>query len=174
MSVTFDGSTLADGDALQRVRAGHPAAFGVLYERHLPSARRLARSLVSSPADADDIVAEVFAATFAAIRRGRGPETDFAPYLLRSIRRECHRTWRRTSPQRQTSLEVTGEDVAPEPDDDYARTDEAQVLHDAFAALPSKMRNVLWQVEVEGLSHDEIARRTGSSAPAVAQLVVRA
>lgn len=174
VSVTFDGSHLADADALQRVRAGHPAAFGVLYERHVPGARRLARSLVSSQADADDIVAEVFAATFAAIRRGRGPQTDFVPYLLRSIRRECARTWRRTSPTRQTSLDQVGVDVSSDPDDDYARTDEAGVLRDVFATLPSRMRDVLWQVEVEGLSHDEIARRSRSTPQAVAQLVVRA
>lgn len=171
MSLAFDAPDTSDGEILRRVRAGEAAAYGRLYRRHVTAARRVARSLVSAPADADDIVAEVFAATFAAIRRGTGPQEDFLPYVLRSIRRECHRSWRRGG--RQTSLDP---DLAERTDapDDFARRDERELLQRAFVALPPRMQTVLWHVEVDGLSHAEIARRTRSTPQAIAQLAVRA
>ena len=100
MSLLDDMGLSSEAELLRRVRNGDVATYGVLYERHLGAARRLARSLLADPSDADDVVAEVFSATFAAMRKGRGPADDFRPYVLTAVRRECQRTWRRGGRQR--------------------------------------------------------------------------
>ena len=84
------GEPASDAEILQRMRDGDHAAYVVLYERYVGSAVRLAHSILRR-GDVDDIVAEVFAATFAAIRRGKGPVDDFGPYVFSAVRRECYR-----------------------------------------------------------------------------------
>ena len=83
-----------DAEILQRMRDGDHGAYVVLYERYVGRSVRLAQSILRR-GDVDDIVAEVFAAAFAAIRRGKGPTDDFGPYVLSAVRRECYRASRR-------------------------------------------------------------------------------
>lgn len=160
---------------LHRARAGDTAAFGALYSTHLAAARRLARSLVADPSDADDVVAEVFAAAFAAMKKGLGPVEDFRSYLLTSVRRECQRTWRRGGRQRpggERVIELASARAAGR--DDFDGFAEGDVVQRAFGALPPRMQHVLWLTEIEGLSHDEVAERLGSTTAAIAQLARRA
>jgi RNA polymerase sigma factor (sigma-70 family) len=165
----------SEAEILRRVRNGDVATYGVLYERHLGAARRLARSLLADRSDADDVVAEVFAATFAAMRKGRGPADDFRPYMLTAVRRECQRTWRRGGRQRPGGEQVIDLAAARAGDrDEIEQHTEDEVVHRAFAALPPHMREVLWASEVQNQSHADIAARTGSTSAAVAQLIVRA
>src|SRR5215475_7886648 len=70
----------SDARLIAAVRAGDPTAYGILYERHAASARRLASQIVKTPADADDVVAETFARVLYAIRGGNGPAEAFRPY----------------------------------------------------------------------------------------------
>src|SRR5260370_35962871 len=78
---------LSDAELISAVRAGDQAAYGTLYERHAGAARRLAGQYLPGAADADDVVAETCARVLRVIRRGRGPEEAFRPYLLASVRR---------------------------------------------------------------------------------------
>lgn len=175
MSLLDDDGGSSEAVVLRRARDGDDASFGALYEQHLGAARRLARSLVADRSDADDVVAEVFAATFAALRRGRGPRDDFRSYLLTSVRRECQRTWRTGARQRPGGDVVI--DLAASrsnPRDEFASLDEEDVVQEAFGALTPRMQRVLWLTEVEGLSHDEIAAQLRTSSTNVAQLARRA
>jgi RNA polymerase sigma factor (sigma-70 family) len=175
VSLLDDMGLSSEAEILRRVRDGDVATFGVLYERHLGAARRLARSLLADPSDADDVVAEVFAATFAAMRKGRGPADDFRSYVLTSVRRECQRTWRRGGRQRPGGEHVVDIASARAGDcDEIERRTEDDVVLRVFASLPDHMREALWASEVEGLSHATIAARTGATSAAVAQLIVRA
>ncbi len=174
MSLLDDKGLSSEAELLRRVRDGDVATYGVLYEGHLGAARCLARSLLADPSDAEDVVAEVFAATFAAMRKGRGPADDFRSYVLTSVRRECQRTWRRGGRQRPGGDQVVDLASARARDrDEVEQHTEDEVVHDAFASLPVHMRAVLWASEVENRSHADIATQTGSTSAAVAQLIVR-
>ena len=48
-----------DGALLARARAGSEQAYGLLFERHRAMALRFARSKLSDPSDADDVVADL-------------------------------------------------------------------------------------------------------------------
>ena len=100
-----DCNRLPDDDAvLAQVRAGDTAAFGVLWERHEPPARALARFLAHSAQDVDDIVAEAFAKVLNAIENGAGPTESFRPYLMMAVRRTA---WRRCGAPRDTPCPTT-------------------------------------------------------------------
>jgi len=175
VSLTDDLGGSSEVVLLERARTGDGSSFGVLYERHLGAARRVARSLVADRSDADDVVAEVFAATFTAMRRGLGPAEDFRTYVLRSVRRECQRTWRRGDRQRPGGEVVVDLAAARSSGrDDFGWFDEGEVVHRAFAALSPRLQHVLWLTEIEGLSHDDIASRLGTTCVNVAQLARRA
>jgi RNA polymerase sigma factor (sigma-70 family) len=166
---------MSEAVALARARDGDDVSFGALYEQHVGTARRLARSLVADHSDADDVVAEVFAATLAALRRGRGPVEDFRGYVLTSVRRECQRAWRIGARQRPGGDVVIDLAAArANQRDEFASRDEGEIVQEALAALPPRMQRVLWLTEVEGLAHAEIARQLRTTSANVAQLARRA
>src|SRR6478736_4903154 len=75
-----------DVELTDRAREGAADAFDELYRRHHAQATRLARWLSPSRHDADDAVADAFAAVLQAMRNGNGPHDDFRAYLLACAR----------------------------------------------------------------------------------------
>ena len=86
-------SELGDDELLAAVRAGDRDAYGSLYERHAPSARRYARALLANRPDADDAVGEVFAAAAPDDRAGSWarPHVRRVPVRQRPARVRPHR-----------------------------------------------------------------------------------
>ncbi len=128
---------------------------------HLDAAYNLARWLVRSPADADDVVQEAMLRAYRAWDGRRGAEVR--PWLL-AIVRNCALTVleRRT----RDAGRATGGDAeleaiaAPEADGPLAATlrdAEARALDAALSALAPDFREVLVLREIEDLSYREIA-----------------
>jgi len=164
----------SDADLLDRVRADDDTAYGLLYQRHEPAARSLARYLTHSAHDADDVVADAFARVLRAIKGGHGPTEAFRPYLLTAVRRTV---WRRSDEARHHHLAADDDEaelldlrLAVEPED---RSDEALILR-AFGELPERWQLVLWHTEIEGQPPAEVAPMLGLSPNATAALAVRA
>jgi DNA-directed RNA polymerase specialized sigma24 family protein len=76
-----------DAELIGAIASGDSAAYGTLYERHVAAARSLARQLVASPAEAEDVVTETFTRLYAVLRQGGGPGAAVRPYLLTAVRR---------------------------------------------------------------------------------------
>ncbi len=167
-------SGVDDDDLLAAVRAGDRDAYGELYARHAPSARRFARSLLTNEPDADDAVAEVFARLLQAIERGRGPDHTFAAYLFASLRHECVRIERRRA--REGADPAVGGPSRPRgaTGDHAAGVAEAAVVRAAFASLPGEMRDILRLTEVDQLPPLEIATRLAEDPGTVATRAMRA
>lgn len=163
----------SDGSLTAAVRGGEVEAFGLLYTRHLPAARRAAMSLAAQAAERDDLVAEGFARVLRVLRAGGGPDQDFRPYLLTTMRNTLI-SWRR----RDSSLWLVADvpDIVPggRHEDVVATRLHADMAADAFAALPERWRIVLWRTEIEGESPAQIARQLGMTANGVAALAYRA
>jgi RNA polymerase sigma factor (sigma-70 family) len=164
---------LTDAELLAAVRTGGTDTFGVLYDRHVHAARRLARVMVRDPADAEDPVAEAFTKVLAALRLGKGPTVAFRAYLLTAVRNACYDRARRDR-----RIELT-EDVSryerqqPAGDPALARLERSYAAR-AFAKLPERWQMVLWHTEVEGEKPAAIAPLLGLSPNAVAALAYRA
>lgn len=161
-----------DAELISAVRDGDTAAYGLLFERHVDAARRLARQLVP-PADADDLVAEAFTKVLAVLQRGGGPDLAFRAYLLTSIRRlqvDRARAGARLTPTDDLFTLDTGEEFQ---DTAVAGFENAAVAR-AFASLPERWQQVLWHTEVEGQKPAEVAPLLGMSANSVSALAYRA
>ncbi|MEU4520480.1 sigma-70 family RNA polymerase sigma factor [Amycolatopsis sp. NPDC024027] len=169
------GTTDVPSDAalIAAVRGGDIAAYGELYDRHLPAARRVAAAIAADRAERDDLIAEGFTRVLRILRSGDGPDEDFRPYLLTTIRNTMI-SWRR----RDAAVSVVAEvpDVLPGAgsDEPVGSRLHATVAADAFASLPERWRTVLWRTEIDGESPARIAEDLGMTPNGVAALAYRA
>lgn len=162
---------LADGELIDRVRAGDESAYGLLFARHRGSASASAARIVGE-SEADDVVAEAFERILVALRRGEGPRLTFRPYLLATVNNAAVDRLRRIGRQ----IPVDPAELAPlftESDGAQLRAEHA-VLRSALASLPPRWQQVLWLCEVERVPHAEVGALLDLSSGAVSQLALRA
>ncbi|HEU5470522.1 MAG TPA: sigma-70 family RNA polymerase sigma factor [Actinophytocola sp.] len=162
----------SDAALIAAVRRGDTTAYGVLYQRHLPAANRMAGCLTRTRAEREDLVAEAYTRVLQALRSGRGPTEEFRPYLLVTMRHLAINSGRRNLA---TALfadlpEAILSEMPAEPAGDESH---AKAAH-AFAGLPERWRMVLWHTEIEGESPTEIAPLLGMTPNGVAALAYRA
>lgn len=156
------------GDArlLDMVWAGDTEAFGVLHERHVAAARRLAHLLMKSPAEADEVVAEAFAEVLDVARRGTGMSSAVRPYVLTVLRQICDR-------RLHGQLRV-GEQQILGPRQLFSQSElaglENTMIARAYFSLPDSWRAVLWHSGVEQMADADVASLLGVSRRTVASL----
>lgn len=169
----------SDAELAESVRAGHLAAYGTLYERHVAAARNLARQVARSTTDADELVSEAFARVLDVLRAGRGPDSAFRAYLFTALR---HIAYDRTRRERRFELTddvstVGGVDPGalyqPFVDPAVAELDRGLAVR-AFTRLPERWQAVLWHMEIEGQSPAEVGPMFGLTGNAVSALACRA
>lgn len=142
--------TLNDLDArlVADVRRGDPAALAELYRAHSPALFALARHLLGSRADAEDVLHDVFVGLPDALKRyeERG---RLAAWLKRVTARVALNRLRSAERRREATLDDVHQSRATGLD--------SLMLADAVAALPDGLRAVFVLKEVQGFSHAEIA-----------------
>jgi RNA polymerase sigma factor (sigma-70 family) len=134
--------------------------------------RNFIRRRVPDPADAEDIVQEVFSELVEA-NRLLMPIEHVTGWLFRVARNRITDLFRRTRPETFSDREVEGEDddvlriedllPSPEagPEALYARRVLLQELEAALAELPAEQRAVFIAHELEGRSFKELAAESG-------------
>lgn len=165
------GEDTPDVVLLAAVREGDDAAQAELFRRHWESSLRVARTLMA-PDDAEDLAADAFAKVFDLLRRGKGPEVAFRPYLvstMRTLRVDRFRARREVPTDDFMAL-----GAEPSDGDGTEERAESSVLRRAYAALPERWQAVLWHTAVDGESLAEVGQRLGISANSVAALNFRA
>lgn len=142
--------------------AGDPAAFAALYDRLAGRLLSTARIMAASPADAEDIVHDVFV-ELARHRTRLATVTDLEAYVFTMLRHAVSRRRRRAaidrgavatiSRQRQRDgLGITAPALLPD-----------DALQAAVAALPDAQREVVTLKFQGGLTFAEIAAAMGTS-----------
>ncbi|WP_223839915.1 RNA polymerase sigma factor [Saccharopolyspora pogona] len=178
MQAAFRGKMFAGDDRmlLDSVRAGSAEAFGELYARYRTAAHAMAKQIVGTPADAEDLVAEAFAKILDVLRRGGGPHSAFRAYLLTTVRNlamALNNRGRRV----QLAAELDGF-FGPENHvqfvDPAVLELERELVGKAFARLPHRWRRVLWCMEAERLTTADVSRKLGISRNSAAALAYRA
>jgi DNA-directed RNA polymerase specialized sigma24 family protein len=150
-----------DATLLNQVRTGDTSAFGVLYQRHFEAVRSLAHEIVTSPAEADHLVAETFSLVHDVTQRGGGPTDAFRPYVLTALRRAAAGTLAEPAPG--------------DPGNPIGSTEsDGSAVTRAFMSLPERWRAVLWHSEIEQATPAEVAPILGVAPSGVAELRVRA
>ena len=161
-----------DAELIAAVRGGDGDAYGLLFERHVEAARRLARQLVRGP-DADDLVSEAFAKVLVVLQRGDGPDLAFRAYLLTAVRR-LHVDRVRVTHRVRPTDDLTPFDPGVPFRDTAVEGFESAAAARAFASLPERWQQVLWHTEVEGQKPADVAPLLGMRPNSVSALAYRA
>jgi RNA polymerase sigma factor (sigma-70 family) len=148
----MDVFRLADADrVLPRVKAGDPAAQEAVYRAFEAPVYNLARRICRTTEDAEDVLQETFLEVFRSIGTYRGDgslwgwvRTIASSKALMRLRRNKYR-----------ETDELQDDVVPIRREDAAlRMD----LEAALERLSPVSRAVVWLHDVEGYTHEEIAR----------------
>jgi RNA polymerase sigma-70 factor (ECF subfamily) len=143
-----------DGVLIRQFMRGDEQAFRLLYRRHTPRLRMLVLRLVGyHDADADDVVQEAWLAGCRAIRAFRG-DAKFSTWLTTIAIRAARQ---RLALNLRSEADDDESDVGAAPPDIGETID----VERAMALLPSQSRAVLVLHDVEGFTHEEIARQLG-------------
>jgi RNA polymerase sigma-70 factor, ECF subfamily len=160
-----DGSAedrVADRAAVGRMAAGDAEALAELYDRHARGVYSLALRILQHPADAEDVVQDVFSQAWRQASRYDATRGVVAAWLLTLARsRAIDRVRaRRTHAERSIEAATTGvPDAAPLPDIEVLSVEQVALVRAALASLPLLQRMAIELAYYEGLTHAEIAER---------------
>ena len=150
-----DKSTAEARELVRAAQGGNRAAFGDLYSRYM----RLVHGVLLAripPADAEDLVQEVFLLALRKLKDLRDPAA-FGGWIA-SIARNCAANFHR----RGTTLAELTEDLPGNAPTQISEL-EAQAVLRIIQGLPEAYRETLVLRLVEGMTGPEIAARTGLS-----------
>lgn len=134
---------------------GDVEAFAALYDRHAPKVLTLARYLLGSAADADDLLHDVFLESWQSVRDYDPARASVLSWLLMRTRsRARDRLIRRTRERRvlERARPLTDRSDAPE--------HHGLSIHHALAALDTPVRTALELMYVAGMTAREISAHT--------------
>ncbi len=141
------------GAIIARAKAGDPEAFGELYDCYAPGLYGIALRLLGSPADAEDVVQDVFLELPRALLtyESRG---SFGGWLSRIGARRALIKLRRAKVAARYAAARTPRGPPPRPVGAWI---ERITLQTAIDRLPGHLRAVFVLREIAGYSHVEIA-----------------
>ena len=167
LAVDIAGSS--DMELVTLARDGAGAAFREIIQRNNQRLFRLARSVVGSDHEAEDVVQDAYCRAFAALYAFRG-EASLATWLSRIALNEAITRQRRRRPtvdlaaieevQNKPGAEVVAFPLMtshPDPEREVAQREIRRLLEKAIDDLPEGFRTVFTMRVVEGLSIEETA-----------------
>ena len=144
-----DEGNPTDAVLIRRFAQGDERSFVGLYRRHSPPVYGLLCRLVGPyESEAGDLLQETWIRAASRLTAFRGDAT-FRTWLT-GIALNCYREWRRRS-GRHPVVELDDAAVLSEADPDPD-------VHRVLEGLPPAFREILFLHDVEGYTHDEIAR----------------
>jgi RNA polymerase sigma factor (sigma-70 family) len=155
------------------IRRGHHGAFEALVQRYQPRLLAFCRHMLGSQEDAEDVLQEVFAASFNAICADDRP-INARPWLYRIARNRCLNHLRRPQPAGQDSMDVFERDGGATTADTVHKREEFRHIVADVQQLPETQRTALLLREIDALSYDQIAEAMDTTVPSVKSLLVRA
>lgn len=151
-----------DETLIGRLVAGDVDALGVLYDRHGRSAFGLAFRLLGDRARAEDVTHDAFLAIWRHADAYDPARGRVRAWLLTAVRNRCLDILRDRPPGRRTDdLEALPDDGGGDPFESALSRLQADAVRAALAALPDEQREVIVLAYFDGLTHVEIAARSG-------------
>jgi RNA polymerase sigma-70 factor (ECF subfamily) len=143
-------------EELAAARAGDRDARRALFERVAPATLAIIRRLVAQRALAEDLLQDTLIAMFEHLGDFRG-EAPFGIWVRSIAVSRCLMAFRSPWHRARVALESWTEDSSAS-GESTSRTSDLIDLDRALAKLSPVTRAVVWMYDVEGWSHDEIAR----------------
>ncbi|HWP94522.1 MAG TPA: RNA polymerase sigma factor [Gammaproteobacteria bacterium] len=151
-------ATDLDEAIVTRARRGDRQAHAVIYRAFGGAVYTLARRLLRHPEAAEEALQETFVEVLTAIRDFRG-EAPLGAWIRRIAVNKCLMQLRSYWHRHREEWDENGmqENLPLQRDEAAMRLD----METALAMLPSVARTVVWLHDVEGYTHEEIARLLG-------------
>ena len=163
----------SDEKLILLIRRGQHGAFEALVQRYQSRLLAFCRHMLGSTEDAEDVLQEVFAASFNAMIADDRP-INARPWLYRIARNRCLNHLRRPQHTGQDSMDVFERDGGlTTADAVYKREEFRQIVSDV-QDLPETQKTALLLREIDALSYDQIAEAMETTVPSVKSLLVRA
>ncbi|MDR2974028.1 MAG: zf-HC2 domain-containing protein [Propionibacteriaceae bacterium] len=141
---------LSDEELTANTRAGSIAAFEELWQRHSVFGIQVARA--ETPSQANPANAAAWQAMLVEIQAGRGPQAAFRPYLYSQVHR--------------AATQLTGEEAPVDADSAH--------MTQALSVLPARWQEVLWYLDVEKMSPEDVCLLTGLTPESIMETRARA
>ena len=145
------------GEELAAARAGDTAARRMLFDRVAPATLGIIRRLVAQKALAEDLLQDTLIAMYEHLEDYRG-EAPFGIWVRSIAVSRCLMAFRSPWHRARVALESWTEESWAAPAECESRTSDLIDLDRALAGLSPVTRAVVWLYDVEGWSHDEIAK----------------
>jgi RNA polymerase sigma factor (sigma-70 family) len=129
--------------------------------------------MLGSTEDAEDVLQEVFAASYSAMLADERP-INARPWLYRIARNRCLNHLRRPTAAGQDSMDVYQRDGGTSTADTVHKREEFRQIVADVQDLPETQRTALLLREIDALSYDQISQAMDTTVPSVKSLLVRA
>jgi RNA polymerase sigma-70 factor (ECF subfamily) len=144
-----------DFSLVKRFIDGDEAVFGELVKRHKDKVRNIVYITLSNSNSVDDIAQEVFITVYRHLKNFRF-ESQFTTWIYRITINKCKDHLRRMN-VRKIFLPLKDEEEEPVFESINEDSDIIQIVRNAVATLPDKLRIPLVLKDLEGFSYQEIA-----------------
>ena len=156
----------ADQSLLKEVAAGSTEALARLYDRHAATVFGLARRILNRLEDAEEVVQDVFTQVWreaGRYERGRATVAGWVVMLTRARSIDRLRSRNARPDQRDTESTVLPDVPAAgwSPEEVTISAEDVRGVRGALAGLPEVQRTLVELAYYEGLTHSEIAAKTG-------------
>jgi RNA polymerase sigma factor (sigma-70 family) len=163
----------SDDRLIAMTRRGNQGAFEALVQRYQSRLLAFCRHMLGSTEDAEDVLQEVFAASYNAMIADERP-INARPWLYRIARNRCLNHLRRPSAAGQDSMDIFERDGGISTADTVHRREEFRQIVADVQELPETQRTALLLREIDALSYEQISEAMDTTVPSVKSLLVRA
>ncbi|MEA2156642.1 MAG: hypothetical protein QOE11_2782 [Solirubrobacteraceae bacterium] len=163
----------SDERLIALVRRGNNAAFETLVARYQSRLLAFCRHMLGSREDAEDVLQEVFAASFNAILAD-DRAINVRPWLYRIARNRSLNHLRRVQPIGVDSMDIHLSEGGATTADKVHKREEFRLLVADVQELPETQKTALLLREIDALSYEQIAEAMETTIPSVKSLLVRA
>lgn len=178
----YDYETMDEAGLVRHARAGDRGAFRAIMQRCNQRLYRVARAVVRSDDEAEDVLQESYLRAFAGIHEFRG-EAGLLTWLTAITLNEARGRLRKRRPMmeldamKETQIRIIpfpGHAPPPDPEAEMARVQARSLLERAIDVLPPDFRIVFILREIEGCSVESTAAQLGLKPQTVKTRLFRA
>ena len=150
---------LSDSEIARRIVAGEPSLFQVLMRRYNQRLFRVARSIVRSSPEAEDVVQQSYLSAYLNLSQFEG-RASFSTWLVRIA---VHESLLRVRRRKHQEVPIGDDDSMPgnvtggDPEHQASTRELARLLEEACDSLPNGYRVVFMLRGIEGMSTAETA-----------------
>jgi len=152
--------TTSDWSLLERIAQKDEVAFSALYDRYCAVVFSTAKRILHRTGEAEEILQDVFYQVWCTAERFDQARGSLAGWLLVAARNRAISKLRRKA-DRTEELNENGVSLGVDMESHAAQELLLGKVRNVLASLPDGQREALECVYFEGMSHSEIARKTG-------------